>query len=89
MKRNKKDVIRTRVMNIAGYVVETQDNIRHTSKIFSISKSTVHKDLSERLPRINPQLYGKVKSILIDNKYMGQLKGGEATSKRYRKAVNS
>lgn len=78
------DYIRKRVLCVANYTLETKSDIRSTAKKFFVSKSTVHLDLSQRLKKINPLLYSKIHVILVENKYEGQLKGGESTKKRYR-----
>lgn len=82
---NKKhtDYIRERVLCIANYTLETKSDIRSTAKKFLVSKSTVHSDLSKRLKKIDQVLYSKIHVILIENKYEGQLKGGETTKEKY------
>lgn len=82
---NKKhtDYIRERVLCIANYTLQTKSDIRSTAKKFFVSKSTVHVDLSNRLKKIDPLLYSKIHVILIENKYEGQLKGGETTKEKY------
>ncbi len=68
---------------IAEHVIETGATVRATAHKFGISKSTVHKDLTYKLKRINPALYGEVKGILELNKSERHLRGGEATRKKY------
>jgi putative DeoR family transcriptional regulator (stage III sporulation protein D) len=75
--------IRKRAVKIARYILQTSDTVRGTAEVFGISKSTVHKDVSERLPRINKELAEDVKSILDRNKAERHLRGGEATRKKY------
>ena len=74
----------TRAKDLAVYIIETRATIRQTAKHFGISKSTVHKDLSERLPRINRALYLQVREILNLNKAERHIRGGLATRKKYK-----
>ena len=78
-----KDYIWKRVLEVANYIVRSNDTVRETAKVFGVSKSTVHKDMTERLPRINPELAGRVKMVLERNKAERHLRGGEATRKKY------
>ncbi|MDD4172102.1 MAG: sporulation transcriptional regulator SpoIIID [Syntrophomonas sp.] len=75
--------IRKRAVKIARYILQTSDTVRGTAEVFGISKSTVHKDVAERLPRINKELAKEVRSILDRNKAERHLRGGEATRKKY------
>lgn len=75
--------IRKRAVKVANHILQTSDTVRQTAEIFGISKSTVHKDVSERLPRINKELAEKVKAILEQNKAERHIRGGEATRKKY------
>lgn len=68
---------------IGDYVVAHCSTVRAAAKHFGISKSTVHKDLSNKLKLINPSLYTQVKDILDFNKSERHLRGGEATRKKY------
>ncbi len=70
------------------YVIENKVTVRACASHFGISKSTVHKDLTWRLKKINPVLYGEVKGILDINKSERHLRGGEATRKKYLRMVN-
>ena len=70
---------------IAEYVIETEDTVRGAALHFGISKSTVHKDLTEKLKYINPVLHQSAKEILDKNKSERHLRGGEATRKKYLK----
>ena len=74
---------RERAELLAEHVIETGATVRATAHKFGISKSTVHKDLTYKLKRINPTLYGEVKRILEVNKSERHLRGGEATRKKY------
>lgn len=77
------DYIKERTIRIGKYVVETRKTVRTIAKEFGVSKSTVHKDLTERLPVINPELSNEVKLILDYHKSIRHLRGGEATKKKY------
>ena len=72
-----------RAVILGQYILENNATVRATAKKFGISKSTVHKDVSERLPKIQPQLYPKVKKILETNKQERHIRGGLATKKKY------
>jgi putative DeoR family transcriptional regulator, stage III sporulation protein D len=77
--------IRKRAVKVARHILQTSDTVRGTADVFGISKSTVHKDVTERLPRINEDLAEQVKDILYKNKAERHLRGGEATRKKYAK----
>ena len=68
-----------RVLEIADYIIDTKDTIRETAKKFNISKSTVHKDLQERLSQIDINKYNVVKKIMDEHIETRHLKGGEST----------
>lgn len=78
------EYIRRRVLEISAYVIETSATVRQAARVFGVSKSTVHKDLTERLPRINPQMAKQVRFVLDINKAERHLRGGDATRKKYR-----
>ena len=78
-----KDYIEERAMNIANYIIEENATVRQTAKTFKISKSTVHKDVTERLLRINPSLAAKARKILDVNKSERHIRGGMATKEKY------
>ncbi|MBP3953189.1 sporulation transcriptional regulator SpoIIID [Bacillus suaedae] len=80
------DYIKERTIKIGRYVVESKKTVRTIAKEFGVSKSTVHKDLTERLPEINPELANEVKEILEYHKSIRHLRGGEATKVKYRKS---
>lgn len=80
-----KQYIENRVLEVARYMIITKDNIRNTAKKFGVSKSTIHKDISERLKFISLRLYGEIKEILPENKHNGQLKGGQVTGEKWKK----
>ena len=77
------DEIKERVIAIANYVIETGDTVRKVAKKFNISKSTVHKDLSERLEKVNPLLASEAKKVLEINKSERHIRGGLATKMKY------
>lgn len=82
-----KDYIEERVLEVATYIIESKATIRKAAKMFGVSKSTVHKDITERLPRINPQVAKEAKDILDLNKAERHIRGGKATKMKY-KTVN-
>lgn len=77
------EYIRKRVLEISEYILETSHTVRQTAMVFGVSKSTVHKDMTERLPLINKELANQVKEILEKNKAERHLRGGEATKRKY------
>jgi putative DeoR family transcriptional regulator (stage III sporulation protein D) len=76
--------IEERACELALYIIENKATVRSAAKQFGISKSTVHKDLSERLVTFNRPLYLQVKAILEENKAERHIRGGIATRKKYR-----
>jgi putative DeoR family transcriptional regulator (stage III sporulation protein D) len=82
-----KDYIEERVLDVARYIIESKATIRKTARMFGVSKSTVHKDVTERLPKINPQIAKEAKEILDLNKSERHIRGGKATKLKY-KVVN-
>lgn len=79
-----RDYIRRRVVEISHYIVTTKATVRQAAGIFGVSKSTVHKDVTERLPRVNKDLARQVKRVLEQNKAERHIRGGEATRRKYR-----
>ena len=77
------EYIRKRVLDIGNYIMESSATVRQTAEVFGVSKSTVHKDVTERLPLINEKLAVEVKQILESNKAERHIRGGEATRKKY------
>ena len=73
-----------RACELALYVIESRGTVRSAAKMFGISKSTVHKDLSQRLPTFNRTLYLQVKEILEQNKAERHIRGGIATRRKYK-----
>ena len=79
------DYTKERTLKIGRSLVETRNTVRTIAKEFGVSKSTVHKDLTERLPEIHPELANQVKMILEYHKSIRHLRGGEATKVKYKK----
>ncbi len=77
------DTIEDRVCEVAVYIIETGATVRAAAQHFGISKSTVHKDLSQRLPQYNMHLYQQVRQVLDINKSQRHIRGGMATKKKY------
>ena len=73
-----------RAERLAQYIIENRTTVRAAAQKFGISKSTVHKDISERLPQFNRVLYQQVKEVLEVNKPQRHIRGGIATRKKYR-----
>ena len=78
-----KDYIRRRVRKVGKYIYETRATVREAAEIYGVSKSTIHKDVTERLKKIDPQLAEKVKQVLEFNKAERHIRGGEATRQKY------
>ena len=79
------DTIEQRACALAVYMIETGATVRAAAQHFGISKSTVHKDLSQRLPQYNKLLYNQVRGILDINKAQRHIRGGMATKEKYKK----
>ena len=77
------DTIEERACKLAIYIIETGATVRTAAQHFGISKSTVHKDLSQRLPQCNKRLYRQVRQVLDVNKAQRHIRGGLATQKKY------
>ena len=75
-----------RVLEISNYIIESKSTVRQTAGVFGVSKSTVHKDITERLPLLNEVVAGQVKEILENNKAERHLRGGLATKRKYAEA---
>lgn len=75
--------IEERAIELAHYIIDSKDTVRGAAKKFGISKSTVHKDVSERLKKINPNLANQVRVILDENKAERHIRGGMATKMKY------
>lgn len=76
--------IRRRVLDISQYIIESSATVRHTAKVFGVSKSTVHKDMTERLPLIDKETAERVRQVLNINKAERHIRGGEATRQKYK-----
>ena len=77
-----KSYIEERVINIANYIIENNATVRQTAKKFGISKSTVHKDVTERIVQINPTLAAEARKVLDVNKSERHIRGGMATKEK-------
>ena len=78
-----KEYIEERAVAIANYIIENNATVRQTAKRFGISKSTVHKDVAERLTHINPSLAKQARIVLDINKSERHIRGGMATQEKY------
>ena len=78
-----KSSIEERAVELAHYIIESKDTVRGAAKKYGISKSTVHKDVSERLKKINPGLAKEVREVLDENKAERHIRGGMATKLKY------
>ena len=79
-----KDDLEQRARDLALYLIENRTTVRVAAKKFGLSKSTVHKDISERLPQCDRPLYLAVKEVLEENKAQRHIRGGMATRKKYK-----
>lgn len=79
-----KDYIEERAIEIGRYIVHYHSTVRQTAKQFGVSKSTVHKDVTQRLERINPSLAKEARVILDINKSERHIRGGMATKEKYK-----
>ena len=77
------DYIQKRVLEISNYIIKSSATVRQTASVFGVSKSTVHKDVTERLPQINASVAEQVKQVLECNKAERHLRGGMATKLKY------
>lgn len=78
-----KGIVEERAAMLGEYILKSKATVRSAAKKFGISKSTVHKDVSERLKYINPSLYKEVKNVLELNKSQRHIRGGLATKNKY------
>jgi putative DeoR family transcriptional regulator (stage III sporulation protein D) len=79
-----RNVLETRAVILGEYIIENDATVRAAAKQFSISKSTVHKDVTERLKTDNPMLWRQVKMVLQKNKDERHIRGGLATKRKYK-----
>ena len=77
-------VVEERAINLGEYIIENKATVRAAAKKFHVSKSTVHKDVAERLKILKPQLYTQVKQVLDVNKAQRHIRGGMATKRKYK-----
>ena len=78
-----KEYIEERAINIANYIIDSNATVRQTAKNFGVSKSTVHKDVTDRLMQINPTLAKQARQVLDVNKSERHIRGGMATKEKY------
>lgn len=78
--------VEERAIRLGEYIIEKKSTVRDSAKAFGISKSTVHKDLTARLPHLNEGLYREVRAVLDLNKEERHIRGGEATRRKYMKS---
>lgn len=79
-----KEYIEERVLRIAEYMLDSKATVRQAAKVFGTSKSTVHKDVTERLSAISPSMSRKVAKVLKKNKAERHIRGGNATRRKYK-----
>ena len=79
-----KGVVEERAVELGEYILENNTTVRAAAKKFHVSKSTVHKDVSDRLKTVNPWLYGQVRQVLDVNKAQRHIRGGMATREKYK-----
>lgn len=80
------NTIAQRACELAVYVIENNATVRTCAAHFGISKSTVHKDLTQRLPQYNHRLYQQARQVLEQNKAQRHIRGGDATRKKYQRS---
>ncbi|NLY18456.1 MAG: sporulation transcriptional regulator SpoIIID [Clostridiaceae bacterium] len=80
-----KQYIEERALELGTFIIENRSTVRAAAQTFGISKSTVHKDVTERLRKLNPSMAKQVKKILEENKAERHIRGGEATRIKYKK----
>ena len=79
-----KDYIEERVLEVAQYIIDSKATIRKTAQVFGVSKSTIHKDMTERLPKINPIIAKQTHSVREIKKAQRHIRGGKATKLKYK-----
>lgn len=80
-----KGIVEERAVELAEYIIQNKSTVRKAAKRFGVSKSTVHKDVAQRLRYVDPQLYREVKAVLDLNKAQRHIRGGMATRLKYKK----
>ncbi len=81
------NIISKRVLEEANYMIETNKTIREIAKVFNVSKSTVHKDLKDKLKKLDLTTYEKIQKIIKKHIEIRHIKGGESTKKKYQKKI--
>ena len=81
-----KGIVEERAVELGEYILENKATVRKAAKKFGVSKSTVHKDVAQRLKYVDPQLYREVKNVLEVNKAQRHIRGGMATRIKYKKS---
>ena len=84
-----RESLEERACDLAVYIIENRTTVRAAAKKFGVSKSTVHKDLTERLPHVNPGLYAQVRVLLDLNKAERHIRGGLATRRKYKREAEA
>lgn len=79
-----KGIVEERAVELGRYIIESKATVRKAAQKFGVSKSTVHKDVSERLKYVDPKLYKEVKHVLEVNKAQRHIRGGMATKNKYK-----
>ena len=79
-----RDYIEERVLSVAAHIIENNATVRSAASAFNISKSTVHKDMTERLTQLNASLAAQVRAVLDNNKAERHIRGGRATCLKYK-----
>lgn len=79
-----KGILDERAVSLAQFIVSNKSTVRSAAKVFGVSKSTVHKDVTERLKVLSPALYSQVREVLKENKAERHLRGGMATRRKYK-----
>lgn len=79
-----KGILEDRAVRLGEYIIEHQSTVRDAAAVFGVSKSTVHKDITTLLPKLNAGLYKEVRAVLDINKEERHLRGGEATKQKYK-----
>ncbi len=82
------DTIKERVLTLGTYIRDTHATVRETAGRFGISKSTVHKDMTQKLPHYDGAMYADVRTVLEENKAERHLRGGEATKQKFLRKKN-
>lgn len=81
--------IENRVREVADFILSSNATMRQTAEVFGVSKDTIHKDVTERLPKINPQIYDKVHAVVMQNKDERYSRGGKAKGVNFKNRKGS